>query len=187
MDRGLSAREAAAALGWSHTKVLRIERARSPRVAARDLHSLAAAVGLDVSMRTFPGAGPVRDAAHVRLLARFRACLPATLRWATEVPLPMPGDQRAWDALISGNGWRFGIEAETGPRDAQALVRRLNLKARDGGVQGVVLVLPDTRRTRAFLREAAAELRPALPCESRPILGRLAAGLPPAGNGIVVI
>ena len=49
-----------------------------------------------------------------------RALLPADSAWKTEVPLPIPGDQRAWDATTELWRLRVGIEAETGPSDLQA-------------------------------------------------------------------
>lgn len=97
------------------------------------LAQLCALVGLDLAARAYPGGVPaLRDTRHGRLLNRFRVRLHRTLRWGTEVPLPNPGDQRAWDAMIRGEGWRYGTEAELNPIDGQALIRRLTLKTRDG-------------------------------------------------------
>ena len=103
------------------------------------------------------------------------------------MPLPIHGDQRRWDGLISGEGWRYGVEAETAPRDWQALSGRLELKRRDGGVDGVILVLPETRRTRAFLAAAVAFIPSVFPVPPRQLLARLAAGANPGGSGIIVL
>ncbi len=70
------------------------------------------------------------------LLQDFRAGLHRSLAWSVEVPLPIPGDRRAWDGVIQGPGWRYGVEAETAPRDSQSLARRLSLKQRDGARDG---------------------------------------------------
>jgi hypothetical protein len=43
------------------------------------------------------------------------------------------------------------------PRDAQALDRRIQLKARDSSVDGVILLLPDTRAARLFLDDAGVD------------------------------
>lgn len=115
----------------------------------------------------YPGGSPVRDEGHLRLLADFRLLLPRSVRWATEVPLPLIRDQRAWDALITGSAFRYGVEAETAPHDAQALIRRLALKQRDGAVDGVLLIVRDTRTVTSFLREAAVELAGAFPVDGR--------------------
>src|SRR5687767_7545326 len=111
-----------------------------------------ASVGLRLHARAYPDAAPIRDIAHARLLQRFRMGLHRSLRWATEVPLPIRGDLRAWDGLVMGPAWRVGVEAETRPRDAQALKRRVLLKARDGEVDAVVLLLLDSRHNRQLLR-----------------------------------
>jgi hypothetical protein len=152
-----------------------------------DLARLHAVVGLELSARSYPGGQPLRDSAHVALLADFRACLHPTIGWSAEVPLPSPGDQRAWDGFIQRPGWRYGVEAETSPADAQALVRRLRLKVRDGGVDGVILVVRSTVRTRAFLASAGEVLGVAFPVDGRAALARLSAGEDPGGNAIVLL
>lgn len=187
LDRSLSVDAAATALNSSNAELSRIERALSPKVPFLTLARMAAVVGLDLSVRLFPGATPLRDAAQGELLSDFRATLHRSLRWATEVPLPIAGDQRAWDATASGPDWCFGIEAETLPRDAQALIRRLQLKLRDGGLDGMLLVLRDTRRTREFMREAADELAGAFTVPGRRASELLAAGLEPDGSGVILV
>ncbi len=158
-----------------------------PGVTLEQLALLLAAVGLDLSARAYPGGSPIRDAAHAALLRRFREQLHRELSWRVEVPLPIPGDPRAWDAMIIGKGWRYGVEAETAPRDAQALARRLELKVRDGHVNGVLLVLPATRRTSGFLREAGDMLGANFRIDGRRALELLGAGVDPGGNAIIVI
>lgn len=187
VDRGLTVDRVAFAAGISNASVSRIERGLSPRVPLTTLAMLAGIVGLDLVVRTYPGATPLRDAAHVALLAALRVHLHKSLRWATEVPLPVPGDLRAWDALIAGPEWRIGVEAETRPRDAQSLVRRINLKQRDGEVDSVLLILRDTRTTQEFLRDAFDELAGAFPVQGSRPLELLRAGVRPPGNATVLI
>ena len=187
VDRGLSIAVTAQAAGMSGPTGSRIERGEARSVSVLQLARLMAVVGLELSSRAFPVGEPIRDAAHVALLARFRSRIAGSVRWATEVPLPMPGDRRAWDALIAGDGWRYGVEAETGPRDSQALARRLNLKVRDGEVDGVILVLPRSRRSRDFLRSADASLKPSLPVDGARALDLLGAGHDPTGSAVVLV
>ncbi|HUG30213.1 MAG TPA: helix-turn-helix transcriptional regulator [Candidatus Limnocylindria bacterium] len=187
LDRGLSIEAVAAVLGVSGAQVSRIERSLAPNVPLSVIVSFASVVGLDLVIRSYPGPGAIRDIAQIGLLGDFRGQLHASVRWAVEVPLPIAGDQRAWDALIAGTGWRYGVEVESLPRDAQALVRRLHLKQRDGEVDGVLLVLPDTRRVRTFRRLAAEELDAAFPVPGRTALGRLASGLDPGGSAVILI
>jgi hypothetical protein len=113
--------------------------------------------------------------------------LHSMLLWNLEVPMPDPRDQRAWDAVIRGKDWREAVEAETGPRDGQALARRIALKRRDSGVDGVILLLPRTARTREFLAQFGSLLAGDFPVDGGLILRRLAAGQNPGGSGIVLL
>ena len=180
---GLSLREVAAAAGVSHTKVWHIEHGRTPDVSVLDLAVIASATGLRLGLRLWPDGDPIRDAAHVQLLGRLRARLHPDLRWRTEVPISLPGDRRAWDAAIAGIGFVIGVDAETRIRDAQAVVRRVNLKQRDGELDHVILLVADTRANRAALRAAATELAEAFPVPAREALKALAAGRAPGATG----
>ena len=137
-------------------------------------------------MRTYAGGRPIRDARHAQLLGRFKAQLHPSLRWRTEVPLPNPSDPRAWDGTVGGDGWLYGVEAEIHPMDVQAVVRRPALKRRDGGVNGLILLLPDTRQARAFRTEFGALVLDDFPGPGRRALELLAAGADPGGSSIVV-
>ena len=83
--------------------------------------------------------------------------------------------------------WRYGVEAETLPRDAQALNRRIQLKARDSSVDGVILLLPDTRAARLVLDDAAGHLRATFPVPGRRALEPSGAGVDPGGSSIAVV
>ncbi len=187
VDRGLALADVGSAVGLSAAWVSRTERGLSPSVSIVAIAQLLEVVGLEFSGRAFPGSGPIRDAAHIRLLDAFRARLHRSVRWATEVPLPTLGDQRGWDGMISMPTWRYGVEAETAPRDAQALDRRIQLKARDSSVDGVILLLPDTRAARLFLDGAGGHLRASFPVPGRRALELLGAGVDPGGSSIVMV
>jgi transcriptional regulator with XRE-family HTH domain len=184
---GLSQRFVARAIGVSHSAVGRFERGQLERPSLEFLATYCAVVGLDLSLKAYPGGDPLRDRPSLVLLGRFRTELHPSLGWRTEVPLALPRDPRAWDAEIRGAGWRAFVEAETRLSDAQALARRLALKIRDGGADCLILVLNETRRTRLVLGGARESLRPLLPFDTRDILGALRAGRQPPGSGIVVL
>ena len=187
LDDDLSQAVASSAIGMSKSAWSRLERGEALRLPLLDLARAAAAVGLDLSIRAYPGGQPVRDIAHLQLLERFRAVLGPGTHWQTEVPLPIGGDQRAWDAHILAPGARIGIEAETRARDAQGLQRRLALKRRDGGVDHVVLLLADTRHDRAFVRAAGAGFMADFPVPGRAAMARLSAGQDPLGSAVVLL
>lgn len=186
LDAGLSQRACAMAAGMSHSQLGRIERAANRTMTIDQATHAAMALGLRLVLRTYPDADPARDAAHLALLARFRARLPREAGWQTEVPMPIPGDRRAWDAVVAMGGRRAGCEAETRLRDVQALGRRLALKLRDGAVDVLILVVSDTASNRRVLRLHRATLHPLLPLDGRSMLAALGSGHLPDENGLVL-
>ena len=187
LDRGLSLEDVGRAIGLSQPTMTRFERNLVEDIGIIRMSQILSVVGLELSARAYPGGQPLRDAGHVRLLSRFRALLHPSLGWATEVPLPNAADRRAWDAVVRGPGWRYGTEAETHPTDAQALGRRTELKQRDGAVDGVLLLLPNTRHVRMFLAAAADVLLPSFPVPGRRALQLLGAGIDPGGSSVIVL
>jgi transcriptional regulator with XRE-family HTH domain len=184
---GLSQAAVARAAGISSSWLSRIERQEADEASLRLICVLASIVGLDLSARLFAGGAPLRDAGHHRVRERFRSLLPAGAPWATEVPLPRMGDQRAWDALTRLWDVRVGIEVETRPTDLQAMERRTMLKARDGGVDRVVLVLADTRHNRQLLREAGESLRGSFALQGNAALAALTSSKDPGCNLLVLV
>lgn len=186
-EHGLSQSSVGLAARLPRSKVGRVELGQDAGLGIADATALLAAVGLDLVVRAYPGGDPARDAAHSALLERLRNRVHPSLGWRTEVPLPLPGDRRAWDAQISGGGWTVGVEAEVHPEDRQALERKVALKARDGGVTSVLIVLSRTLANRRFVEQHAGELRRAFPVPAREALGSLAAGRPPSGSALVLL
>jgi transcriptional regulator with XRE-family HTH domain len=183
---GLSQVAVARAAGISRSQLGRLETGQLANPPVVAIFRVAAVVGLSVALKAYPGGDPIRDAAHARLIGRFRRRLHPSLRWRTEVPLPHAGDIRAWDGIVGGQGWEDVVEAETAVDDAQALERRVMLKRRDGGREHVILVVADTRRNHDAL-DAAPGAFEGFPMRTRQILAALAAGRHPGGSGIVLI
>ena len=172
---------------------MRIERGLVPGASVRELVRLGAVVGLDVRVRAYPGPDPIRDVAQTRLLGRLTARLHPSLTIRHEVPVPIAGDLRAWDAWIAGfvdvspEKRGLAVDAETRLHDVQALLRRLSLKARDAGVDDVLLVVADTRSNRAAVAASADILGPMFPVLARRALAALAAGRHPGGSALVFL
>lgn len=154
---GLSQRQVAMAAGISRPTYSRVETVGFDHLAILSACQIAAVLGLELAVRVFPGAEPMRDAASATRLSRVMGHVAAPLTYRTEVPLPQtpvrPFEQRAWDALITGHGKRTALELEMRLRDAQALERRFELKRRDDPVDSFVLLLANTRANRDALRE----------------------------------
>ena len=145
---GISQAAVATAAGLSSSEVSRIEQGGSPWLDIVTASRICAVVGLDLSVRSFPGPNPVRDAAHVRLIDAFRARLGAGLVARTEVPIGRERDLRAWDVTTTDSRATAAAEFETRLTDAQALTRRVTLKCRDSGIAIVILVVSDTANNR---------------------------------------
>jgi len=187
LNAGLTLLDVGRAIGRSHTEVSRIERGVAPHVPLETLVLAAAAVGLDLPLRTYPAGEPIRDRAQLGLLAKLRAVLGPGLTWRTEVPIDVRGDLRAWDAAIVGRGWAVPVDAETRLYDVQAPTRRLALKRRDSGSDMMVLLVADTRHNRTVLRVARPDLAADFPLAGASILSELAASRRPAASGIVLL
>jgi len=184
---GLTQAHVARAAGTSRPVVSRIEAGAARAVSVEQIARLLAVVGMELWARAYPAGSALRDAAHLALLERLRKQIGPAFRWRTEVPVGPPGDQRAWDALLTGIGVRIAIEAETRLRDLQALLRRLELKRRDGQVDRLVLLVADTRANRAVLREAAGLLAESFPVRHAVALAALSEGRDPGGDAIVLL
>lgn len=187
LDAGISQRTAGAAAGMSHTQFGRIERGQLRRLTFDQAARAATAVGLRLSLRTYPDGDPARDVAHLGLAERFGQRLPPGAVWRTEVPLPIQGDRRAWDGVAIVLGRTGACELETRLGDIQALGRRIRLKQRDGVVDLVILVVADTRHNREMLELHRDELRELLPLDSRQVLASLRNGRLPDRSGIVLL
>ena len=174
------------ATGTSHQQLLRFERGKLDHVSIQEVGAWCAAVGLDLVVRAYPAGDPIRDAGQQHLVDRFRPNLHASLVCRTEVPLPLSGDLRAWDLMVSGPGWRIAVEAETALDDLQALERRLHRKQRDGGIEVLILVVANTRRNRRAIEAAPAALA-GFSRDARTTLRSLRAGTMPPSRAILFL
>lgn len=186
---GQSIEATGAACGLSASLISRIERGVHVHASTDSIIRLGAAVGLDVRLRAYPGPDPALDVGQLRLLGRLAARLPRSVRLRTEVPIPIAGDQRAWDGLVTGfsDGPDLPLEADTRMVDVQAQTRRIALKRRDAGIDHVVWLLADTDRNRAAVAAARAILLAEFPVTPRTALAALAQGRHPGGSAVILL
>lgn len=187
LSSATSQRVAGHRVGMSHAQFGRIERAEIQGLTIDQAGRACAAVGLRLLVKAIPGGDPALDAGQLALLERFRRQLPATVQMRTEVPLPIPGDRRAWDGFIRLDAVNIGIEAEARIRDVQAIDRRCALKRRDGAVAVVILLVADTASNHRMLALHREALRSSFPLDTRQALAALRAGHAPPSSGIVVL
>lgn len=185
---GLTLESVGRAIGVSHVTVLRTERGIAPGPRPDVLARHAAAVGLRARLKLYPEGSPLRDAGQVELMRRFRARLgSAPARWATEVPIPTDRDQRAFDAVLTFDGWRCGVELITRLHDCQAQLRAIHLKQRDAALDRMVVVVRATHANRRAVRAAGPYLAEAFPADTRITLAALSGGVDPGANGLVLL
>lgn len=146
-----------------------------------------AAAGVKVWVGTFPAERAIFDAPQLDLLRRFRARVGEAWTWSFEVVLPIAGDRRAADAVLRRGPTTVMVEAFTRISDAQAQLRAVHVKARDLGVERVVVVVAATRVNRRALAVAAGVLAADFPLSTRRTLVALRAGRDPGANGVVLL
>ena len=139
----------------------RVTEARAGEPAARDRLRVRA-IG-HVEQEEVARVGEQRGV-QLRILDHLRKQIHPSIAWRTEVPLPIQGDRRAWDAVaIADDGWT-GIEAISRLGVVDATLRSVNQKQRDDPrITRVVLAVADTVRNRQALRLAIASVRAEYP------------------------
>jgi transcriptional regulator with XRE-family HTH domain len=187
ISSGLHQVDVARAVGVSYARISRVEHGHLHSLAIVDLARHGAAVGLRLRARFYPTGAGLRDAAQLDLLRRLRARIGDRWKWQLEAPLPIPGDLRAFDALLTRGDTTVAIEAITRLRDAQAQLRAAALKQRDGQATRLVVVVRATHHNRAALTSAADLLATTFPLTTRTVLAALTAGDDPGDNGIVLL
>lgn len=185
-EAGLSQAAVGARVDLSQSLIARIEAGRHRSLSIQSAARLLSCVGRDLSVRVYRGAGPIHDIGQLRMLEELKSRVPSGLRFRTEVPIGLAGDQRAWDAVTDGPGLAVAWECYTRLEDVQATERALNLKQRDAGMPCVVLVLKESRHNREAVR-AAPGLRRSFPLGARAIFGALRSGHQPGSNGCMFL
>ena len=139
-------------------------------------------------MKLYPVGSPLRDAGQLRLFDRLQAVVAAPLTIRREVALPLPGDLRAWDAMIGDREGQCFADLETHLHDAQAFERRLRLKQRDDPrAKVVLLVLARSEHHRRLLAEHREAFRDLLPLDGSTVLRAFRSGRCPPAGGIVLL
>lgn len=187
LNAGLRQMHVARALVCSAATVSRVERGLITGVKVNSVLRHGAVVGMVLRLGVYPAGNPIRDAGQVRLLTELRGRLSSRWTWRTEVPVPIPGDLRALDAVATIPGCRVAIDAFTRLGDVQAQTRSSLLKARDVGADRLVILVRGSHANRTALRMARTVLEGSFPLDTRAWLAAFAAARDPGNNGIVLI
>lgn len=175
-----------AAVGLSKTEIGRVECGEAAWLTILHAAALLSVVGLELGAHAYPAGSPLRDAGHLRLLAEFEARLPSSVGRIREWAIPIAGDLRAVDLVLTGLPKRIGVEAETVLDDLQALERNIRGKQRDGRLGRILLLVRGSHRNRVILVGADA-LQRAFPLKTRAVMAALARGADPGADGIVLL
>ena len=185
---GLRQADIARAIGWSVSRVGRLERGAVSGPGVVDLAIIGAAVGLALRPRLVPAPSRLRDAGQLRYINAYTN-LVAPGGWQPQIEAAVggPGDPRAFDLMMTRPGVRVAHEFITQLRDVQGQVRPILRKASDGNVTALVLVVADTRANRRAINEAGPALRTVFPLGTRATLDSMRAGQAPPAAGLVVL
>jgi transcriptional regulator with XRE-family HTH domain len=173
-------------LGVSQSRVCRVEHGQVAGVSVDELARHASAVGLRLFVRLYPGGRRPLDAPQLQLLTRLRERCSPQWTWQTEMPMPMEGDLRAADGVLSGP-CTVVVEAITRFADFQAQSRAALLKKRDLSAKRLILLVASTTTNRHILRGAGDVAHAAFPLPTKTVLAALEAGRDPGGDGIVLL
>ncbi len=185
---GISQAEAARRAGMSQSQVSRLERGELAMPTVDQLCRAIRAVGLVPAFQRYLGDVRVHDRAQLAVLGRFVGLAAAPIRVRREVPLPLPGDKRAWDARIADGERHASVECVSRLDDTQALARLIALKSRDDPAAGpVILVLNKTAHNREVLRLHREALRDQFPLDGGAIAAFLRSGRVPTASGIILV
>jgi transcriptional regulator with XRE-family HTH domain len=183
---GRTQADVARQIGASGAQVCRIERGNVPKVALQQLVRFAGVVGLRVWIRAYPGGRRLMDEPQLAVLGRLRTRCGAW-QLKTEVTMPIEGDIRAADAVLSNANCVIVVEAITRLADFQAQSRAALAKKRDLRADRLVLLVADTRANRRALLAAADLAAASFPLGTRDVLRALEAGEDPGADGIVFL
>ncbi len=185
---GLTMEEVARRIGISAAGVLRNERGRfPPGLRPGVLAKHAAVVGMRARIKVYPEGAPIRDAAQIGLIRKFRDLLGPAPRLVAEQPVTLNvGDIRAFDATLEVPGG-CALEFVTRFHDCQAQLRKALIKQRDSGLARLIFVVKDTHANRRAVASAADVIATTFPLGTRAAMAALREGREPGANALVFI
>ncbi len=191
MSVGWTQRTVAQRSKSSQASVSRLE-AGDARLSLILVSRIVGALGMDLSVRVFPGAGiGLRDSGQLALAELLRTQAHPSWRIGFEVPIGNDSRQAA-DMVLIGDSAALHLEQESRLVDFQAQLRGGQLK-RDGLQQRLrthvafVLALRDTETNRAAVRANKAVIAAALPATAPDVWRAIRSGMPLVTDGLLWI
>ncbi len=184
---GATQAQVAAALGLSQSEISRRELGLSVGISGVSLALHAAAVGLKLAVQLWPVGAAVRDSAQARYIAAFVARVSTRWRVTLEASVPLAGDLRAADVLLTNEAARVVVEVITRLTDLQAQLRSAQAKARDLSATRLVIVVAATHANRDVLAATRPTLVDSFDLDSRAVMAALSAGRDPGRDAIILL
>jgi transcriptional regulator with XRE-family HTH domain len=175
------------ALHLSNSQVSRVEHGLIRGLTMAQLHRHAAVVGLKLYLNLYPLIARPLDSAQLQLFERFRARIASGWKVTLEATMPIRGDLRAADAVLSITGCRCVVEIITRLADFQAQLRSARRKVRDLEADRLILAVAATQTNRRAIRDSGRAVDEAFPVRTKGALRALAAGTDPGGDALIVL
>ena len=187
LDSGLIQAEVGRHCGRSASWVSRVEHGQVTSLTLMQLARVAASVGLKPSLSLWPASTRLLDRPQLEVLQRFNQRLHSSFGRRTEVVMPIQGDLRAADEVLSCPEGTAVVEVFSRFHDFQAQSRKALAKKRDLHADRLLLVLSATNANRRALAEAGPTVRATFPVGTRSALAALGEGRLPADDAVVLI
>jgi len=184
---GMTQKQVAAALHTSTSHVSRVEHGLIMGLTMHQLHRHAAVIGLKPYVNLYPLVARPLDSAQLQLFGRFRARIAPTWKVVLEATMPIRGDLRAADALLSLPGCRCVVEIVTRLADFQAQLRSARRKVRDLEADRLIMVVAATHTNRRAIRDSGRAVDEAFPVRTKEGLRALALGADPGGDALILL
>ncbi len=184
---GMTQSQVAAILHTSTSHVSRVEHGLIKGITLTQLFRHAAIVGLKPYIKLFPLVARPMDHAQLALFTRFRERIGNAWQVIVEAPMPIVGDLRACDALLSIPGCRCVVEVITRLADLQAQLRSARRKVRDLEADRLIFVVLGTETNRRALRDAGRAVDDAFPLRTKAALARLAEGVDSGADALIML
>ena len=185
--RGVTQTAVGRVIGLSQSEISRRELGQMRRFNGEAMALHAAAVGLRLSVKLWPVGGGIRDAAQARYISRLTARIGRRWRIRLEAPVPIRGDLRAADILLTAGPTQIVVEVITRLSDLQAQLRSAHAKARDMRATRLIIAVAGTHANRRALAAARPTLVATYDLDAQRVLAELARGRDPGRDAIVAL
>lgn len=184
---GMTQKQVAASLRTSTSHVSRVEHGLIRGLTMAQLHRHGAVVGLKPFVNLYPLVARPLDNAQLQVFERFRARIAGAWKVTLEATMPIRGDLRAADAVLTIPGCQCVVEIITRLADFQAQLRSARRKVRDLGADRLIFVVAASPTNRRAVRDAGRAVDDAFPVRTKGAMRAFGAGVDPGGDALILL